>query len=186
MAESPHLRLVARDGNLVETEGPDIQRGTVRIKDKESEHRLSFEEIYPDESARPSAVNSALKLLYDVDTALDVAVRAIREEERFLADDSTQRCLSLLPEIFLFRSLGDGLGVGVVSMFHALQNLNGMPANEEQLLALASIARFLRKEPTCSVEVVVEMIDRLVDAGLQPQPPGLAPLGQELDEDVLR
>jgi hypothetical protein len=185
----PKMRLVYSDGTYLDTPAAIDESDHARIEEQArpgATHRLGVEDVYPDPGTRPPELNTALNLLYEADRELDQAVSELRSDNKLEADDATQRFFALLPELFCCRSLGDGFGLIVSSMFHGVQNLEGMPADEEQLLAFVYTTQFARRHPFCSSETAAQVVEKLSESGLNVDPPGLQLIANELDEEVFR
>jgi hypothetical protein len=184
MSTKPSLVLVHdRDrGTAAQSAGENSDViNVIEGSQKASATRLDIDELYSDTSLRPDALNSALALLHEGAQVLDQAVDFLRDGDLIAADDSITRFQALLPELFCFRSLGDGFALVVSSMFHAVKNLAGKPVTEEQALAAAFLTRFLRSEPYCSIDTAIDVVEKLVDAGLNVEPPLLHLVADELD-----
>ncbi len=133
--------------------------------------RLDIDELYSDASLRPDSLNSALALLHEGGQILDQAIEFLRDGDAIASDDSITRFQALLPELFCFRSLGDGFALIVSSMFNSVKNLAGKPMLEEQILAIAFVTRYVRSEIYCSIGPAIDVVEKLVDAGLNVEPP---------------
>src|SRR6266545_3305183 len=96
---------------------PEIQ--VIGASDHEVRHerkpgrQISTTELYSEFENVSPELNSAVRLLSVSLEHLDRALRAERESDLIEADDATQRMQALLPELFCFRSLGDGFGIVV-------------------------------------------------------------------------
>ena len=64
---------------------------------------------------------------------IEEALAAHRENQLIVADDAMQNVHALLPELFCFRTLGDGFGMVVNGLLCAFQNLGGLPLERHQI-----------------------------------------------------
>jgi hypothetical protein len=148
-------------------------------------NRLNTEDLYPDQSVRSRALNTALSLLGESDQFLMSAVKALRERDGFGADDFVNKFIALLPELFSCREIGDGFALSVTCVFYGLQNLEGVPANEKQLLAIASVIRSLRHNIFCTIDLAVSLLDSLEKEGLDLNAPLLTEVAKSLSGEAI-
>jgi hypothetical protein len=120
-----------------------------------------------------SNIVRALELLKEVSDHLSEARRAgnLIDADRFL-----QRAQRALPKLFALRSIGDGFGVIVNSLYIAFTNLHGKPMNKKQIEVAWRVVRELRTRPALSLEQGIQAVEELEESGLEVDPPELAGL----------
>lgn len=87
---------------------------------------------------------------------------------------------ALLSELFCCRSIGDGFGHIVASVMHALQNTQGIPLAENQVIAINRVFFSLHQEPFINFERAIDITDILEDVDLNILPTGLDFLADDL------
>lgn len=140
------------------------------------------EDLYPDLHQSGTVLSFALALLREADSIMREATAAVDEGDRVSADDAVQRLSALLPELFCCRSLGDSFATVVMSLFHGLAGLHGIPPTAEQISAVADCTRRLRREPFLSYGDALILVSRLENSKLTVEPPTLAMVGEALLE----
>jgi hypothetical protein len=141
----------------------------------------SAESIYPDlEGSSTTALAVALGLLQEADQLLGEAVSAAENDNLIAADDAAQRVEALLPELFCCRSLGDGFGTVILSIYHGLNNLGGQPVSKSQIAVMAEAIRRLRREPLLDYDAALVLASKLERSGMSVDPPSLSIVGELL------
>ena len=109
---------------------PVISVGPIDPRSDQPAEASTATELYPEIREGTSTLGRALSLLTEADSILNEAERSTGEHEEMAADDAVQRFHALLPELFCCRSLGDGFATVVLSLFHGISNLKGLPAQK--------------------------------------------------------
>lgn len=143
-------------------------------------NKLSIDDLYPDPTLIGQDLSTATQLLAEVMELIDDAIECQRRDERLLADDAMQRMQMVLPELFFCRSLGDGFGAIINSLFHALRNHGGSPLTEEQMVSIRGSMMKVRNEPFLDFEVALEQIALLQSLGFN-----VVPMGMEVIDEAL-
>jgi hypothetical protein len=120
-----------------------------------------------------SNIVRALELLKRVS---DYFAEARKASSLIDADRSLQRAQKLLPQLFALRSIGDGFGVIVNSLYVAFANLHGKPMNKAQIEVVWRVVRDLRTRPALTLEQGIHVVEELEESGLEVDPPELAAL----------
>lgn len=128
--------------------------------------QIPIRELYPLANELKPALGTALHLLEEGLTHINVATNMLIEGDLVSSDDAIQRFQALLPELFCCRTLGDGFGAIVNAIFQSLKNLEGIPANIEQLGVIRNITNRILTEPFISFEEAVDEIILFETVGL--------------------
>jgi hypothetical protein len=131
---------------------------------------MPLSELYPLTHELKPELGTALSLLEEGIKDIDVAINMIIENELISSDDAIQRFQALIPELFCCRNLGDGFGAIVSSIFNALRNLEGIPANLEQLKVIKNITTRILTEPFIAFDEAVDEIMLFEAVGLISEP----------------
>jgi len=126
-----------------------------------------------------SNIVRALELLKQASDHFSAARKA---DNPIDADRFLQRVQAILPKLFALRSIGDGFGVVVNSLYVAFANLRGRPMNHAQIDVAWRLVRELRARPALSLEQGIQLVEELEECGLVVDPPELAAL---LDDSEL-
>jgi hypothetical protein len=135
-----------------------------------SKRNISTNELYPLSFELKPELATALRLLEEGIQEMNVSVAMLEEGDLLSSDDALQRFQALLPELFCCRDLGDGFGAIINAVFHSLINLQGSPANNEQLRTLLNIMNRISTEPFIEFEEAVAEIMLLEGVGLITEP----------------
>lgn len=149
-----------------------IEEPTVTVSEGDSKPFgfILTKSLYPLASELNPKLATAMQLLEEGVCQLDEAINMFIENNLLSSDDALQRFQALLPELFCCRDLGDGFGAVVNAVFHSLKNLEGMPANREQLFAIKKIINRIATEPFLSIEEAVDEIILIEKAKLIVEP----------------
>jgi hypothetical protein len=128
--------------------------------------RIPLSELYPLTHELKPELGAAISLLEEGINHIDVAINMIIENDIISSDDAIQRFQALLPELFCCRNLGDGFGAIVTSIFNSLTNLEGVPANLEQLEVIRKITARILTEPFIVFDEAVDEIMLFEKVGL--------------------
>lgn len=135
-----------------------------------SQRNISTKALYPLSHEFKPALATALRLLEEAIQEMKVAIDMLEDGDLLSSDDALQRFQALLPELFCCRDLGDGFGSIINAVFHSMKNLQGSPANKEQLQAIRNIVNRILTEPFIEVEEAVTEIILLENVGLIVEP----------------
>ncbi len=144
--------------------------------------RMSIDELYSVPEAITPELNLALRLLGNCLNDVDHALSAIRSGNQIVSDDAMQRVQALLPELFNARVLGDGFGAIINATLCSLENMHGVPFNEQQIQIIRQILERIRSEPFMNFSAAVEEIMKLENAGFVVEPVAFEYLADWLDE----
>jgi hypothetical protein len=158
---------------------PSIQSSVTG--EQTSQSYISTEDLYPVREINPKFF-AAVQLLAEGLAHISKSLRMFRDGDLISADDALQRFQALLPELFLCRDLGDGLGAMISSIYHAIRNMKSVPLNESQLSALRKAVKRIHTEPFIGFEESVEEIMLLEAAGFEVSPPHLKYAADLLNE----
>ena len=128
-------------------------------------------------------VETALRLLGEAKISVQSAVSMDRASDYVGADDSIYSVKSILPELFLCRSIGDGFGSLVGALISAFENKGGQRFTSYQMRAVADCIAGLDHEPFLGAEAADDLVQRLEDADLDPNPDGLRDLIRAMTSD---
>jgi hypothetical protein len=131
-----------------------------------------------DASAEVRTLQRAIELLQEALDHAEAALAALLEFHAVQADDEMQHVQALLPELFCLRTLGDGFGATINSLAVAFDNLQGIPLDGAQATAVTRALRRLRQVPFLAFDDAVDLIQRMADAQLPVDPPGLGALAE--------
>lgn len=143
---------------------------------------LSVDDIYPDKAMIGSDLSTALRLLAEAAGLINDAIDRQRSGDRVQADDAMQQLQVLLPELFFCRSLGDGFGAVINSLFHGMRNLGGAPLSQEQMLAIRGALMTIRNEPFLRFENAIDQVRELGLLFANMMPSGMEIIDKALDE----
>lgn len=149
-----------------------IEKPSITVSEGESKplNFISTQSLYPLASEFNPKLFMAMRLLEEGIGQLNEAINMFRNDYLLSSDDAIQRFQALLPELFCCRDLGDGFGAVVNAVFHSLKNLEGIPANQEQLLAIKKIINRIAIEPFLDFEEAVDEIIMLENVKLIVEP----------------
>lgn len=147
---------------------------------------IGIDSLYPDASILRPILGHALRGLAAAKEAAEESLDALKRGELISSDESMQRLLALLPELFYCRDLGDGFGAIVNALKYSFVNAHGLPFSEGQIRLIGQAVGRLRQEPFLPFDQAAELVGRLEDFGLQVDPPAFAELGELLDVEGLR
>lgn len=177
---SPEIQIIGASGFV---RPPTIEALELRpTTERQPARRITTEELYSDFENVSPELNSAVRLLSLSLEHMDRALQAHRDNDSIEADDATQRMQALLPELFCFRSLGDGFGIVVNSLLCGFQNLAGIPLQREQLEKVRQTLVKLRSEPFLREADAVKAVTALEQVGFVVEPPEFEYLADLLDE----
>lgn len=143
---------------------------------------VSIDDLYPSPNALSPDLANALRLLHASIARVNDAIEAEDAADVIGVANECMRLQVLLPELFCCRSLGDGFGAVVNSIFHALRNAAGSPLNQVQLRALRRALEKLRAEPFMRFDTAVDVTMSLEDSGFTVEPEAFEYLADWLDE----
>lgn len=101
------------------------------------------------------------------------SIKSKNEAQHLEADDFLQNFISLLPELFAGRDLGNGFGAIVLGIFHAIKNSASTPLDIRQTKAVFEAIDTLRREPYISHLAAVDILIGVEGVGLVPHPVAL-------------
>lgn len=156
--------------NIREIGEPSIRTSSTDLDVSSSQREISTKELYPLASEINPILATAFHLLEEGVGHINLAIRKLEEGDSISSDDEVQHFQALLPELFCCRNLGDGFGAIISSVFHSLRNLDGNPANDEQLKAIKNIVCRISTEPFILFDEAVNEIIKLEDVGLTIEP----------------
>jgi hypothetical protein len=136
--------------------------------------------LYPNIDEKNSTLSLALALLKESDGILDEAARFADEDEMMSADDAIQRFTTLLPELFMCRSLGDSFATVILALFHGIRNLKGLPATPSQIGEIHLAVRRLVREPFLVYTEALKLTSKLELSGMTIDPASLSIIGEFL------
>jgi hypothetical protein len=148
-------------------------QGTLALKEP-----IPIDRLWETAHGETSNVARALELLKE---ATEYLTQAKQKDSAVESDRLVQRAQFLLPKLFALRSIGDGFGLIVNSLYYASANLRGTPMRQDQLNCMWRLVRELRARPAMSVEQAVERVEELVHCGLEPDPPEVGDLLDDLE-----
>ena len=139
----------------------------------DSSVRLPIDTLYPEDQATRQDL---VKALAQLQTAVDLLGHARNESDILKSDRFVQRFQALLPELFKWRTVGDGYGAIVNSLHFGFINQRGIPLKPPQLNAVWRILKELRTRPFMTLEQAISYIDELTKVGVGVDPPILSDL----------
>lgn len=144
--------------------------------------RLPVDDVYPEPDLIGQDLSTAIQLLAEAVDLVNEAIDDQRSGETVHADDALQQLQVLLPELFLCRSLGDGFGAVVNSLFHGLCNLGGKPLTEEQMLSVRRSLLSIRNEPFLKFIDAMNLVNELRSLAFEIMPKGMTTIDKAIDE----
>lgn len=136
--------------------------------------QIPIEALYPSHEVVNPTLGTALRLIDEAMESLAVGLAELRDGNDVSADNQVMQVQALLPELFCCRTLGDGFGSLIVSIFHALKNNAGAPLTIPQVEALRTVFYHLRSAPFLGPEESADVSVKLIEVGLDPSPAALA------------
>jgi hypothetical protein len=150
-----------------------LTQGSLAIK-----HSIDIDRLWETAHGESSNVVRALELLKQT---ADYLSEARKNENPIDADRFVQRAQLGLPKLFALRSIGDGFGLLINSLYYASLNLRGTPMSHAQIDVVWRTLRELRTHPVISVEQAVQHVEELERCGLEPDPAGLGELLEDFE-----
>lgn len=135
------------------------------------------ETLYPPDGR----IHKLLLLLQENAGLVAQALTLLKDDDLIGSDDKIIQLHLSLPELFCYRDIGDGFGVIINGLYHALQNNNGMPLSENRLAAINTVIEALTVEPFISFDDALEHLDTLEDAGFDLSPSEMSRLMDAID-----
>jgi hypothetical protein len=156
---------------------------TERSQAADSDEPIQFESVYPFSELLSPQVKAAHTLLRDAISRLTAAIETLEFPNQIGADDHTLHVVVLLRELFCLREIGDGFAAVVSASMSGLLNLQRTaPPNIHQLTSIRRRLEFIHRQPFASLDEVAPEIERLEEASLDLEPPGLGVLTDLLEE----
>jgi hypothetical protein len=140
---------------------PDISG----LANKETE----VEDLYVGDTPTARLIGRVRQLLADAEGHLTRA-QELLSDDVVAADDEISLLQAAMPELFCCRELSDGLGAITLGIFHGLQNRQGAPLNLDQIFAIKESVAATRSNPFLPFPEALDLIDRMVDAGVKVEP----------------
>jgi hypothetical protein len=172
--------LVFHDETATPTAGPDKSTqssGLTRLAQTRGTNALvvsmDIARLYDAPVGDSSNIVRAIELLKEVAEHFSDARKA---NDLIDTDRSLQRAQKALPKLFALRSIGDGFGVIVNSLYVAFTNLHGKAMNKAQIEVAWRVVRDLRNRLALSLEQGIQLVEELEESGLEVDPPELAGL----------
>jgi hypothetical protein len=134
----------------------------------------TIDDLYPIEEERAPSLRAALPLLAEAYELIFSARENYRYNDFIGSDDHISRLISMLPELFCCRDIGEGFAAIVSGTFYSLANLKGSPLNGEQLKSVLSAISVLQDEPFLSFDKSLDILDRMEEAGFDIEPSAFA------------
>jgi hypothetical protein len=160
---------------------PSIETITIS-NTRDIQGHISTEELYPVLEEYNPVLHMAMKLLGEGIGYIKESLQAYVDEDWISSDDAVQRFQALLPEMFCCRELGEGFRAIVNSVYHAINNMEGLPLTKNHLQTILAILRRIYSEPFIAYDEAVEEIMRLESAGFEVSPPHLKFVADLLSE----
>lgn len=113
------------------------------------------------------AVGEARKVLFEAVGYLDSSIAFERSASLIEADNAIIQVKTLLPDIFIYSELGDGMRGAILALMNAIENAVP-PLTSIQLSVIRSLVDRLYREPFIAYNVAIEMHRRLEEVGLDP------------------
>lgn len=139
---------------------------------------IEIDRLYEAPAESPSQMLRALELLKQ---ASDFLGQAQKSADAMEADRFVQRVQASLPKLFACRSVGDGFGLLINSIYYAFVNLRGNPLSQEQVRVMWRVLRELRARPAMSADQGIERVAELEGAGLVVDPPDIGELVEDFE-----
>jgi hypothetical protein len=151
------------------TEAPKVYSST--IEEHHVKDFISTEELYPARDKLNPILSTAIQLLNEGLIHINESIKMLYEEDFISSDDALQKFQALLPELFCCRSLGDGFGAIINSIYHSLNNMKGTPLNKTQLTTIQKILKRIHSEPFIGFDEAVEEIMLLESENFEVESP---------------
>lgn len=150
---------------------------------KEKQSTVSdTEELYPLADLRSPQLRTAFSLLDESSKLITEAISLFNQGDLQESDDCINKIISLLPELFCCRSIGEGYASIIVAINHAIKNKEGDPLNDKELSTLAVVIKRLYTEPFISFNEALSEIIKLEKIGLKVDPSTLSDLMVDASE----
>jgi hypothetical protein len=131
---------------------------------------IPIDRLYEGVRGTSSQILYALELLKELCENL---AAALRSDDPIEADSFVQRVQLALPNLFSCRSIGDGFGLLVNSLYFALVNLQGTPLTKDQINVIWRAMRELRSRPVMLLDQAIRYAEEFEMQGLEVDPPDL-------------
>ncbi len=141
---------------------------------------ISIDTLYPPSEEAKEDISNAIALLAK---AVEVLGEARAASNPLTADRHVQRFQVMLPELFRYRSVGDGYGSIINSLHFSFINLHGKTLSPEQTTLVWRILKELRTRPFLSFDVALGYVDELGRAQFQVDPSILGELVEDSDDE---
>jgi hypothetical protein len=137
---------------------------------RSSARSADIEDLYSADAAGTRLLARARQILHDGDQKIGQALVQLGAGDPIGADNEVNLFQAQLAELFLCRSVSEGLAAGTIAIFHALRNRGGSLLDADQLWALKQLITKLYQETFVKIEDIVDELAALVDAGLAVDP----------------
>lgn len=162
--------------------GPEASQVDIRT-DRQTQPRppIDIDALYPAAEGPKPEVVEALSLLATATGLLENARAEMQAKESIAADDYVQHLQVMLPDLFRYRTIGDGYGLVINSIHFGLANQAGKPLSLDQTNSVWRVLKQLRVRPFLSFDQALEYVSELEDSGLRVDPTTLSSLLAEDD-----
>lgn len=154
--------------------------------DRDDQHTLlqtTLDDLYGDARDGSDLVQVARRILLECEQHILAAIDAASKDDPLGADLEASRAFAIWPELFLCRSISEGLGAAVLGIHYAYLNAVGDLFSNKQLQQLADSVAFLVQNPFLNFDRALDLLDDLDDCGLKVDPPEASALGEILVQD---
>lgn len=140
---------------------------------------IDIETLYPPVPDRNDHLSRVLEQLA---SAVNLLGQARTQEDVMVSDRYIQQFQALLPDLFKWRSVGDGYATVINSLQFALFNRKGIPLTVQQISTLWRSLKELRTRPFLTFEQALTYVDEFEKVGLKVDPPVLGALLPDEDD----
>lgn len=132
-------------------------------------NQISIDDLYGSDD-EDDYVIGALAIVDQAISKVRMAITASVKKRHIESDDAVQHFTALLPELFMYRDIGDGFGTIVIALFHSLKNSAQSPLDSKQLREILGSLILIRREPFLTHDACLFQIDKLESVLLNPIP----------------
>ncbi|TWT13804.1 hypothetical protein [Reyranella sp. CPCC 100927] len=158
-----------------------LRESVVDVSGERRGSQTAFDKLYTNQDSFDVGVGQARARLGVVIEVVQDALDAFNRDEMFDADNALMLLHAHMAELFAHRAIGDGFGLVIASVFHALRNAATEPPRRDRILCIKRIMQTLREGIFLTFDDANLLINDLEDLDMKPYPTNLVEIGHLAD-----
>jgi hypothetical protein len=174
------VRIIPIDYGTPVPSGESLRRGWTSSSPP---HSVGFDDLYRVPSSLTATLRRARELLQQALAHLDHARDMESQNNRLAADEQVMEFRSLLPELLLCAEQNEGMQLIVVASNYAIQNREGHPLTEPQIVEIRYAISRVQSEPFMTFTDASTFVHKMEQCGLQVTPPAIGLFVEEMQAE---